>query len=387
MVAIAPHYLYVIGGQTTASPQVNVVDTAHLADVQVFDLTALRYPHPHLSETERQFFKNLRSLSHNAILFNLFPHVLNPDPSVPLALSAGCRWCSPTACFYRALFTRPPSSATTRCLCMAVTITRVTRVRSGLGGEAIIGTTQYMFDVNWKIIFSEPLIFTPHYFGRAVGELTVLNCGVATIGKIPPPASVVVAAAPAAATPSLPPASVVSSQPAAGRLASDVDSSPAPVAASSEHALASPTRRQLQQQQQQQHMQQQQELQIQQQPQQQRPQPAPMSHEAANHPGGRTPAASVVTTAAADRPLRPASAAAARPSSAISALPPTLAADSAHVAASAAESAPRGRAAATAALPEAVGGAAAGLPQIKGLAGSAAPDVLGYFKRLYGLQF
>ena len=42
MVAVAPHYLYVIGGQTTASPQVNVVDTAHLADVQVFDLAALR---------------------------------------------------------------------------------------------------------------------------------------------------------------------------------------------------------------------------------------------------------------------------------------------------------------------------------------------------------
>jgi hypothetical protein len=43
MVAVAPHYMYVIGGQTTASPQVNVVDTAHLADVQVFDLAALRY--------------------------------------------------------------------------------------------------------------------------------------------------------------------------------------------------------------------------------------------------------------------------------------------------------------------------------------------------------
>jgi hypothetical protein len=43
MVAVAPHYLYVIGGQTTASPQVNVVDSAHLADVQVFDLASLRY--------------------------------------------------------------------------------------------------------------------------------------------------------------------------------------------------------------------------------------------------------------------------------------------------------------------------------------------------------
>jgi hypothetical protein len=51
---------------------------------------------------------------------------------------------------------------------------------------------------------------------------------------------------------------------------------------------------------------------------------------------------------------------------------------------------PRGRVAAAAAaapVSVAVAGAAAGVPQVKGLAGSAAPDVLGYFKRLYGLQF
>ena len=36
---VPPHYVYVIGGLTTVSPKVNVIDTTHLHDVQVFDLS------------------------------------------------------------------------------------------------------------------------------------------------------------------------------------------------------------------------------------------------------------------------------------------------------------------------------------------------------------
>jgi hypothetical protein len=68
-----------------------------------------------------------------------------------------------------------------------------------------------------------------------------------------------------------------------------------------------------------------------------------------------------------------------------------VAVETVHTAAAVADAVmPRGRVAAAAAaapVSVAVAGAAAGVPQVKGLAGSAAPDVLGYFKRLYGLQF
>ena len=45
MVHVAPNYLYVIGGFTTASPQMNVVDTAHLADVQVRSSSSFIFHH------------------------------------------------------------------------------------------------------------------------------------------------------------------------------------------------------------------------------------------------------------------------------------------------------------------------------------------------------
>lgn len=35
---VASHYVYIIGGLYTSSPKVNLVDTTHLHDVQVFDV-------------------------------------------------------------------------------------------------------------------------------------------------------------------------------------------------------------------------------------------------------------------------------------------------------------------------------------------------------------
>ena len=40
---VAPHYLFVVGGFSTAGPQVNVVDTAFLGDVQVLDLSTRQW--------------------------------------------------------------------------------------------------------------------------------------------------------------------------------------------------------------------------------------------------------------------------------------------------------------------------------------------------------
>jgi hypothetical protein len=137
MVHIAPHYLYVVGGYTTAAPQVNVVDSAYLADVQVFDLSAMSW----------------------------LPVVITDRLFLPRSLHS-----------------------------------------------CAVGNDEQIF-----------IYGGCNHANNSISELSVLSCGVATIGKIPPPAAVLKSAAPAldSTEPSTPAVSVAVPAPTP---------SPAPVA-------------------------------------------------------------------------------------------------------------------------------------------------------------